>query len=87
MIDCSSLSGIFTICKIYWHIHPFILFSNHSITSTNIIIIKGYAKNGYSIREISHIAQAAIFDFENEYILTKQVAKFKKEKNNGNKTM
>ena len=50
-------------------------------------IIKGYAKNGYSIREISHIAQAAIFDFENEYILTKQVAKFKKEKNNGNKTM
>lgn len=40
-------------------------------------IIKGYAAKGYSIREISHIAQASIGDFEAEYILTGQVKKFK----------
>lgn len=40
-------------------------------------IIKGYAAKGYSIREISHIAQSAIGDFEVEYILTSQVKKVK----------
>lgn len=40
-------------------------------------IIKGYAKNGYSIRELSHIAQATISDFEAEFILTGQVEKQK----------
>jgi len=38
MTDCAELSWIFTICKKYWHIHPFILFSNHSFTSTITII-------------------------------------------------
>lgn len=40
-------------------------------------IIKGYAKNGYSIRELSHVAQAVITDFEAEFILTGQVEKQK----------
>lgn len=40
-------------------------------------IIKGYAKNGYSIRELSHVAQAVITDFEAEFILTGQIEKHK----------
>ena len=48
-------------------------------------IIKGYAKNGYSIRELSHIAQAAISDFEAEYILTGQIEKHKLDKKKAKK--
>ena len=45
-------------------------------------IIKGYGKKGYPIRKISHVIQAAISDFEAEYILTNQVLKAKE--NGGN---
>ena len=44
-------------------------------------IMKAYAESGYSIRDISHAAQAAITDFESEYILTTQVKKAKDKRN------
>ena len=43
-------------------------------------LIKSYAKHGYSIREVSHVAQAAITDFESEFILTNQVMKAKEKR-------
>lgn len=45
-------------------------------------IFKNYIDKGYSIRDISHVAQATITDFENEHVLIGQA---KNARNNSKK--
>lgn len=52
------------------------------VTKTIKPIMKQYADKGYSIRDISHVAQAAIGDFENEHILIGQAKNFRKNREN-----
>lgn len=51
----------------------------NNVTEVIKPIIKHYADKGYSIRDISHVAQAAITDFENEHVLIGQAKTARKK--------
>lgn len=46
-------------------------------------IMESYANAGYSMREVSHIGQAAITDYEAEYILTAGLKSRNKDREGG----